>query len=137
MLMNGLKPDIQGTDTAFEDKEDIGIWAQHAISQAVQLGIVNGYPDGTFRPGANITHAEMAAAVFHASGIPLAAVGKTAYTDDAAIPEWARGAVSSIEKKGIIVVGGKTSGPFAPTSLSTRAEAATWIVRMLEVKDGQ
>lgn len=31
---------------------------QNAIAQAVQLGIINGYPDGTFRPNASITRAE-------------------------------------------------------------------------------
>ncbi|GAA3407223.1 hypothetical protein GCM10020370_37490 [Paenibacillus hodogayensis] len=135
MLMNGLKPDVPAAETAFSDKDEIGIWAQSSVSQALQLGIVSGYPDGTFRPGANITHAEMAAAVFHASGLAPAGIVKTGYTDDASIPEWAREAVSSIEKMGIIVVGGKTAGTFAPSALSTRAEAAAWIVRMLEVKE--
>lgn len=35
-----------------------GHWAQAAIRAAVQLGIVHGYPDGTFRPNRNITRAE-------------------------------------------------------------------------------
>ncbi|WP_232015929.1 S-layer homology domain-containing protein [Paenibacillus baekrokdamisoli] len=134
MLMNGLKPELQALELPFKDKGKIGAWAQHSISGAMQLGIVSGYPDGNFRPGANITHSEMAAMVFKASGIPLAAVSKTGYTDDTDIPGWARGAVSTIEKKGIIIVGGKTAGAFAPQALSTRAEAVAWIVRMLEIK---
>jgi hypothetical protein len=48
---------------------------------------------------------------------------------DDAIPEWARGAVSSIEKKGIIVVGGgKTAGPFAPTSLEYCVRCLTLVL---------
>ena len=134
MLMNGLKPELQALELPFKDNSKIGVWAQHSVSEAIQLGIVSGYPDGTFRPGANITHSEMAAMVFKASGIPLAAAPKTGYTDDIDIPGWARGAVSTIEKKGIIIVDGKTAGAFAPQAFSTRAEAAAWIVRMLEIK---
>lgn len=135
MLMNGLKPELQPSDLGFIDSDKIGIWAQTSTSQAVQLGIVSGYPDGTFRPEANITHAEMAAMVFKALGIPLSAVTTTSYSDDSDIPEWARGAVSTVEKTGIIIVGGKTTGPFAPTDLSTRAEAAAWIVKMMDIKN--
>jgi len=134
MLMNGLKPELQASELPFKDKGKIGAWAQRSISEAVQLGIVSGYPDGTFRPGVNITHSEMAAMVFKASGFPLAAVSTTGFTDDTDIPKWARGAVSTLEKKGIIIVGGKTVGSFAPQALSTRAEAAAWIVKMMKIK---
>ena len=35
-----------------------GHWAQEAINQAANEGIISGYPDGTFRPDNNITRAE-------------------------------------------------------------------------------
>ena len=35
-----------------------GHWAQDAINQAANQGIVSGYPDGTFRPDNNITRSE-------------------------------------------------------------------------------
>ncbi|WP_217593325.1 S-layer homology domain-containing protein [Cohnella sp. GbtcB17] len=132
MLMNALKSGTEGRTPAFKDRSRIPGWALAAISQSVELGIVGGYPDGTFRPAANITHAEMAAMTFKASGLPPAAEPATAYEDDADIPAWARGAVSAAEKNGIIVVGGRTDGDFAPGALATRAEAAVWIVRMLD-----
>lgn len=132
MLMNALKSGTAGQTPAFKDRSGIPAWALPAISQSVELGIVGGYPDGTFRPAANITRAEMAAMTFKASGLPPAAEPATAYGDDADIPGWARGAVSAAEKNGIIVVGGKTAGDFAPGALATRAEAAAWIVRMLD-----
>ncbi|OPH59050.1 hypothetical protein BC351_22245 [Paenibacillus ferrarius] len=134
MLMNALKPEVQGAELTFQDKSEIAVWAEKAISQTVQLGIVSGYPDGTFRPGANITHAEMATIVSKTSGIPLDSSMRTGFTDDADIPDWARGAVSAAEKNGIIIVGGKTSGSFTPQALSTRAEAAAWLVNMLGIQ---
>ncbi|MDI4648292.1 PQQ-binding-like beta-propeller repeat protein [Cohnella hashimotonis] len=132
MLMNALQNGTAGQALAFEDRSRIPAWAAAAISRAVALGIVGGYPDGTFRPAANVNHAEMAAMTFKASGLPPAAEAATAYEDDADIPDWARGAVSAAEKSGIIVVGGRTDGDFAPGAFATRAEAAAWIVRMLD-----
>lgn len=38
-----------------------GHWAQAYIDNAVSLGILNGYPDGTFRPEQSITRAEVMA----------------------------------------------------------------------------
>lgn len=35
-----------------------GHWAQEAINQAANEGIISGYPDGTFRPDNNITRSE-------------------------------------------------------------------------------
>lgn len=46
-------------ETAANAFSDIsGHWARNAINAAAQLGIVNGYEDGTFRPANNITRAE-------------------------------------------------------------------------------
>ena len=44
--------------TGFSDIE--GHWAENYIKMANQLGYVNGYPDGTFKPNAPITRAEFA-----------------------------------------------------------------------------
>ncbi|WP_373455860.1 S-layer homology domain-containing protein [Paenibacillus sp. VTT E-133291] len=38
----------------FTDSVKIGIWAQQAVEQSVQLGIVKGYSDGSFHPDAEI-----------------------------------------------------------------------------------
>lgn len=35
-----------------------GHWAENDINLAAQLGIVRGYPDGTFKPDQNVTRAE-------------------------------------------------------------------------------
>ncbi|MCR8630313.1 PQQ-binding-like beta-propeller repeat protein [Paenibacillus radicis (ex Xue et al. 2023)] len=134
MLIRGLKPVVEGTTLAFEDKDEIGVWAVQPVAQAVQLRIISGYEDGTFRPNANITHAEMIAMVIRSSGLPAGKASKTNYADEADIPDWAKIAVSTAEETGIIIVGGITDKKFAPQVLSTRAEAASAIVRMLKVR---
>lgn len=133
MLMNGLKPDVQGSALGFKDKAAIGSWAVKAVSQAVQLGIISGYTDGTFQPAKNISHTEMAAMIVRASGLATPEVATTGYTDDAAIPQWAKKAVAAGKAHGILVVGGEDSQVFMPKALTTRAEAVSSIVKMLQL----
>ncbi|WP_158301918.1 Ig-like domain-containing protein [Paenibacillus mesophilus] len=134
MLMNGLKPESDGGDLHFTDKNSIGTWAVQQVAQAVDLGIISGYDDGTFRPNANITRAEMITMVMRAYGMGTNEAKQTGYADDGEIPNWARAAANTAEETGIIIVGGKPIEKFAPQALSTRAEAASSIVRMLMLK---
>ncbi len=68
LLVKVLK--LQGTDTSpeFADAAMIGAWARESVMLAAQAGILKGYKDGTFRPGAEITRAEMAAMIANAMG---------------------------------------------------------------------
>jgi hypothetical protein len=133
MLMNGIKPVEEGSPLTFKDKNKIGAWAVPAVEKAVELGIISGYKDGTFRPNANITHSEMISMVIRASGLPLDKAQPTQYADDADIPKWAKAAVSVAEKNGIIIVSGNNGDSFEPKALSTRAEAASAIIQMLQI----
>jgi len=44
-------------------------WAAKFVAEAAALGVVKGYPDGTFRPSANITRAEGLAMVARFAGV--------------------------------------------------------------------
>ncbi|MBB6674566.1 S-layer homology domain-containing protein [Cohnella nanjingensis] len=66
MLMYMLKPQTEGTALTLTDTSKIGAWAKKAVAQAVQAGIISGYPDGSFRPDADITRAEMAVMIARA-----------------------------------------------------------------------
>ncbi|WP_123043039.1 Ig-like domain-containing protein [Cohnella candidum] len=134
MLIRALKPAVDGDPLAFKDKTDIPSWAVNAVQQAVKLGFVSGNADGTFRPNANITHSEMVSMVIRASGLPPSQSLKTGFADDADIPKWAKPSASKAQETGIIIVGGLPDGKFMPLAPTTRAEAASAIVRMLNVK---
>lgn len=56
-----LKKKEESTMAGFKDTT--GHWAQAQIEQLAKLGILGGYPDGTFKPDAPITRAEAAAVV--------------------------------------------------------------------------
>ncbi|MBU5443829.1 PQQ-binding-like beta-propeller repeat protein [Paenibacillus sp. MSJ-34] len=133
LLMKWMKPAAEGAKLAFADQDKIGDWAVKAVSQAVQLGIINGYPDGTFRPSANISHAEMIVMVARASGLPADGESQTGFADEEAIPAWAKDAATAAKQNGILDFW--RDNRFAPQVKSTRAEAVSAIVRMLELKN--
>ncbi|MEK8130132.1 PQQ-binding-like beta-propeller repeat protein [Paenibacillus filicis] len=136
MIVRGLPPGEEGTPLAFKDKGTIGAWAVKAVEQAMKLGIIEGYEDDTFRPDANIIHAEMITMVIRVSGLSTANhVPHTSFPDDADIPKWAKSAVSKAEESGIINARDIPDGKFAPQAMSTRAEAVSAIVRMLKVRN--
>lgn len=136
MLMKALKSQVAVDDTtmSFTDLEQIGSWAREFVAKAVKLKIIEGYDDFTFRPNANISHAEMIVMVIRASGFNTDNVKPSGFADEADIPPWAEPFVSKAAETGIIIVGGLPDNKFAPQTLSTRAEAASAIVRMLKIK---
>ncbi|WP_256757648.1 S-layer homology domain-containing protein [Cohnella sp. WQ 127256] len=115
----------------FKDKSKIEPWAVQSISKAVRLGIINGYPDGTFRPQDNITHAEMMELIILMVSLVKDKLAPTGYADDETIPAWARGAAALSGKLGLL--GGIVDNKFAPNASSTRAQAVAAIVRALDI----
>lgn len=57
VMMLGLNPDVGGATTQFSDVTS-DHWASGLINVAVGQGIIKGYPDGTFKPDAQVTYAE-------------------------------------------------------------------------------
>ncbi|MGO4270312.1 S-layer homology domain-containing protein, partial [Paenibacillus sp. TAF58] len=116
----------------FTDTAKIGAWAQKAVAQAVQTGIINGYEDGSFRPDAVITRSEMAAMLAGDLGQNNQANAATGFADDNDIPAWAIASVAYVKQAGIVQ--GKGGNQFAPGDNATRAEAITVLLNMLAQK---
>ncbi|WP_375105294.1 cadherin-like beta sandwich domain-containing protein [Paenibacillus sp. RS8] len=132
MLMKALKPQIDAEKLKFTDSVKIGIWAQQAVEQAVQLGIVKGYSDGSFHPDAEITRTEMAVMIVKALALKVEDSAVTSFVDDARIPNWAKGQVAAL--KNLSLVSGKGNNEFAPNDKATRAEAVTILMKMIAQK---
>lgn len=128
MLMNALKPAGAGAEPSFADP--IPVWAQQAVGLAVSAGIVNGYEDGTFRPAASISRAELAVMIARAAGFAQAEAAAASFADEEAIPVWAQAAASAIRQAGIVE--GRGGNLFAPNDTATRAEAVTVVMKLLE-----
>ena len=133
MLMNALKPEGAGVELTFTDKAMIGAWAQKAVAQAVQAGIINGYEDGTFRPNAEVTRSEMAVMIANALKLNIESDTVTSFADDKSIPSWAKGAVAELKKLSLMV--GSGANQFNPNAQATRAEAVTVLLNMLALEN--
>jgi len=103
-----------------------GHWAVAQINEAVKKGMINGYTDGTFRPGGIVTRAEFAVMVSRALQLP-AGGDIIAFADADQIPVWAQDAIASTVRAGIVQ--GYTDLTFAPKRSITRAEMAAMIAR--------
>ncbi|WCN36581.1 S-layer homology domain-containing protein [Aneurinibacillus uraniidurans] len=125
---------LQGEEevTSFHDQEEIPKWAEQSLSLVVKKGLVNGYPDGTFRPNQEITRAEMASVLARALKLEVKNRPSTTFSDNEKIPEWARGFVSALLEKGLIH--GRDDNQFVPNDSTTRAEAVVLLLNMLEQK---
>ncbi|MFM9328349.1 S-layer homology domain-containing protein [Paenibacillus mesotrionivorans] len=132
MLINALRPQeklLNSEPLPFTDLEKIGEWALNAVAQAVQAGIISGYEDGSFRPDARITRSEMVKMIANALGLKDESASSTAFADDTAIPDWAKGAAAALSKRGILA--GREGNQFAPGDQATRAEAVKVLLNML------
>ncbi|MCZ8515513.1 S-layer homology domain-containing protein [Paenibacillus filicis] len=130
----GLAED--GNATAFKDVK-FGDWYAGAVAKAQEYGIIDGYEDGTFRPGQTITREEAMAIITRAIKITGldASVSKAdadavlaSFADGSAVDAWAKQAVAATVKIGL--VSGSDAG-LQPASNITRAETAAIVQRML------
>lgn len=104
-------------------------WYNNAISTLTNMGIICGYPDGTFRPDAPITRAELTkiAASFFAD--PRVAATYDGRFSDVHGAEWYISYLMTAIKEGLIE--GYPDGSFRPDRPITRAETCTIVNRTL------
>jgi len=108
------------SDIAGEDFED-------AVNVLTELGVVKGYPDGTFKPGNIVTRAEMAVIVVNALGLADYAVGTANFSDMAG--HWSNPFVAYATSLGIL--SGYPDGTFKPDKTVSYDEAAKMLVAAL------
>lgn len=101
-------------------------WYCSSISTLSRMGIIAGYPDGTFRPNAPITRAEFAAIAtrFDNNG------DKTPVSFTDIIGHWAEGEITVAANHGW--VSGYGDNTFRPQNQITRAETMSLVNRVLK-----
>jgi len=102
-------------------------WAEGYVAYAKNLGIIDGYPDGTFKPGNTVTYQE-------AAKMMVAALG---YTPDSLVGTWPANYVVKAQSLGILdgIVGGVSGanrGDIAKMTYQTMSESIGTVN-----KDGQ
>ncbi len=108
-------------------------WAYPIISKAIELGIINGFEDGTIRPNQPISRAEMVV-LFDRIALADSPSSHTNYFED--VPEQSWYASSVYKMKELGYVQGSTETSFAPNRQLLRAEGATIISRYLGSDSG-
>ncbi len=143
----GLSPSASGEHNSTFNDVGAADWFAGAVQTASAMKLVEGYGDGSFRPGEAVTRQELAVMVHRAAELagmnpaastPAAGPVQMSYSDDAAIAGWAKPAVEVLTRHGLL--GGTPEGCFAPTAQATRAESLVLLDRMLaqlDFSDGQ
>lgn len=116
----------QGVQSVFTDLG--GHWAQKHAEALFEMGVVNGYNDGSFKADSAITRAELTKIIVEALEVPSAS-GKT-FTD-VADGSWYASYVASAASAGVIT--GFEDGSFAPDKEVSRQDAALMIYRAVNL----
>lgn len=124
LLTDESREQFWSTSNVYPDVK-AGQWYNNAISTMTKAGIVDGYPDGTFRPDAPITRAEMAKIISLFAKLDKS---ESRFSDIAG--HWAEAYIKLAAGNGWIE--GYPDGTFGPQRNITRAETATMINRVLE-----
>lgn len=120
------------TTASFSDV-DTTHWAANYIETVRKYGVMTGYKNGAdmeFRPGKNITRAEIAKII---SSILRLERGESKLKDVSR--HWAKEHVNSCVKAGII--SGYTNGNFEPNNFATRSQVCKMLVKMMQLLDVQ
>lgn len=129
MISRALMLEGEDTETVFKDGNTIPSWAKDHIARAVAAGLIQGFADDTFRISEQLSRAQLAVIIARAANLKLSDSSTTTFSDSADIPAWASKEVSAAVEAGLVL--GKDNR-FAPNETSTRAEAITMIMRLLE-----
>lgn len=131
-LATGQEEDARRAETGASSFTDMrGHWALGYVEVLAELGLMKGYPDGTFRPEGQVSRVELILLAARAAGIPPSAnrSALVGFADAADVPAWAAAEVTAAAEAGLLrdVFPDGTLGPRRPAS---RAEAAALIARV-------
>lgn len=117
---------ISTTQGLFSDIENH--WGKDFIEQAVNAGIITGYPDGTFKPDMHLTRAQTASLIVRA--LDLKTNVHTPFKDIENYDEAIKAEIAAAYQNGIIK---GHNGKFKPSDKVTRAQLALMIMRSYEI----
>jgi len=108
-------------------------WAREPIGFIAAIGLVLGYPDGTFRPDGEITRAELTTMLMRAAVRDLPMVKEDKIFSDVTREHWAaRFIKAAVERKMVL---GYPDGTFRPGNNINRAEGTIVVSRFAELSE--
>ncbi|MCI3923613.1 N-acetylmuramoyl-L-alanine amidase [Paenibacillus sp. TRM 82003] len=104
-------------------------WSHDTMQAAILSGVLRGYPDGTVRPDAPVTRAEVAVVLDRLIGTSLSPEFDAPSYMDVNAQNWAFDSIQRLSVSGI--VRGVAESQYGPERKVTRAEMATMVDRQL------
>lgn len=127
--------DFSGRSDCFPDVKKE--WFAQYVCYAAEVGWIEGYPDGLFKPGNTVNKVEAIKMLVNSQGIDLPASVSEAVFNDVPAGEWFSPYVKAAKDKGILIESGKY---FYPADLMTRGVVSENIYRALvpsEIAEGE
>ena len=123
-----------GEKLSFSDVDACGVHAPYAeaIDWATAAGVTTGYADGTFRPDAACTRAQVVTFLWRTAGSPEPASRTNPFTDvknGGSLKPYYKAILWAAEKG---ITSGVTKTEFAPNSPCTRAQFVTFLWRYMD-----
>ncbi|MBN2057744.1 MAG: S-layer homology domain-containing protein, partial [Candidatus Saganbacteria bacterium] len=115
----------------FADVPD-GYWAKRPIEDTGTVGLVEGYPDGSFRPDRALTRAELATLLVRAKGLKLPDRSAKKVFKDVDPTFWGAKYIEVAQQQGLVK--GYPDGSFRPNNKITKAEGIAVLVRFENMK---
>ena len=110
-------------------------WFGNGITWAANIGLIGGYPDGSFKPTNVITREDLAVLLYRYQGMPEVDESiLDIFPDAAEISGYARKAVAWAAQEGLYK--GYDDGSIQPKGVANRAELAVLLVRFYENFNG-
>jgi hypothetical protein len=120
--------EAKGAKDAIDFADTQGHWAEETIDTFVQLKLINGYEDGTFRPNNPITRAEFAAILNRVFPIQGGSTSKVLKDIDGT---WAKDDIENLVAAGVI--SGYPDDTFRPNQTITREEMVVMLSRIVNL----
>lgn len=109
-------PDVKTTD-----------WFFPYVETAKRNGLIQGYPDGNFKPANNITKAETVKVLLNVKGISVPSSVSISYFSDVNVASWYAPYVNTAYERNIV----DHTSTFSPNTNVTRRYVAKWAYRMM------
>ncbi len=108
-------------------------WARLDIDRLLAASVLNGFPDGTLRPGDSLTRAEFVAMLVRTLGLPQPPGGRDPFLDVPGDAWFAPAVLAAVHAQR---VQGLSPTSFGPEALVTREQMAVLLARALRLPAG-
>lgn len=128
-LLIVFSTNVYAKDTIFSDIKDH--WAEKEIMDLVNQDIISGYPDGTFKPDANISRSEFSTLMYRILGLKEEVSKEKTVVFKEIEGLWSEKFIEALVEKEVIIPHEYVNGYLANEEI-TRAEIAKMIIRAMD-----